>query len=120
MLYDTATFPQLLNRIILHINDLGKRFPATEARTKLVVQEVAAIADEESLERIANIAKDLDSLLYTTIKGQVADVLLGDEFSSEWRGGVIGRRHNYSGLVVEKGAKVHIGNKYGGKDFWDD
>jgi trehalose/maltose hydrolase-like predicted phosphorylase len=33
---------------------------------------------------------------------------------------VIGASHKYESVEVEKGRKGLIGNKYGGKDFWDD
>jgi trehalose/maltose hydrolase-like predicted phosphorylase len=33
---------------------------------------------------------------------------------------VIGASHKYESVEVEKGGKGLIGNKYGGKDFWDD
>jgi hypothetical protein len=91
---------------------------ATEARTNLVVQEVAAIGDKDSLEQIANVVEGLDSLLYKTIKGQVTEVRLGDEYSADWNKGAIGTHHHYSDIVVT--GKALLGNKYGGKDFWDD
>jgi hypothetical protein len=64
-----AIFPQFLNGITLRINDLEKLFPAIEARTKLVVQEVAAISNKDFLKQIANVVEGLDTLLYKTIKG---------------------------------------------------
>ena len=120
VVYDKAIFPQLLNGISLRIDDLEKLFPATEARTKLVIQEVAAIGDKGFLEQIANVVEGLDSLLYKTIKGPVAEVILGDEYDDDWKRGAIGENHNYSGVVVGEGARALLGNKYGGKDFWDD
>lgn len=44
----------------------------------------------------------------------------GDAYSSDWKGSAIGAFHTYDGVEVEKGGKALIGNKYVGKDFWDD
>lgn len=74
--------------------------------------------DKDSLEQIANVVEGLDSLLYKTIKGQVTEVRLGDEYSADWNKGAIGTHHHYSDIVVT--GKALLGNKYGGKDFWDD
>jgi hypothetical protein len=51
--------------------------------------------------------------------GKGGHVRVGDEYHDDWKGGPIGTDHTYSG-VVAKGGKVLLGNKYGGKDFWED
>ena len=44
----------------------------------------------------------------------------GDAFNSDWHGKTGGASHMYDGVVVDNDGKALIGNKYGGKDFWDD
>lgn len=41
-------------------------------------------------------------------------------YSSDWKGDAIGASHKYNGIKVEEGGKGLLGNKYGGKDFFDD
>ncbi len=42
-----------------------------------------------------------------------------DAVSSDWHGEAVGASHVYDGVVVDNDGKALIGNKYGGKDFWD-
>jgi hypothetical protein len=52
------------------------------------------------------------------IKGQAHT---GDAYTADWRGNVREvSLHTYDGVTVETGGKALMGNKYGGKDFWDD
>lgn len=48
-------------------------------------------------------------------KAQLGDMMIGD-----WTGKTSLEHHTYSNISVQEGAAVLIGNKYGGKDFWDD
>jgi len=130
-LYHRSEFKDLLEQIISLIDNIEKLFPAPETQITLVRQDAAEIGDKQSLELIENIAKGVDSLLQTAaqevltghqylnvvIRGQAQT---GDAYSSDWRGSAIGLSHQYNSIEVEKGGKALIGNKYGGKDFWDD
>jgi hypothetical protein len=51
------------------------------------------------------------------IKGKAQ---IGDAFSSDWKEKTREASHKYDGMKVNKDGKALIGNKYGGKDFWDD
>ena len=44
----------------------------------------------------------------------------GNAYSSDWTGSAIGASHQYNCVEAEKNGKALIGNKYGGKSFWDD
>jgi hypothetical protein len=55
--------------------------------------------------------------LNVVVRGQAQT---GDAYSIDWRGGAAGASDKYDGVEVEKGGKALIGNKYSGKDFWDD
>lgn len=49
-----------------------------------------------------------------------ARVLNGDSVSSDWQGKTSLSLHHYSGVTVGGESRLLMGNKYGGKDFWDD
>ncbi|KAH8603013.1 small s protein [Bisporella sp. PMI_857] len=129
-LYHRSTLKDLLEQIVLLIDEIEKLFPAPQAQTTLVQQEAAEIGDKQFLKLIEDAATGVDSLLkkraneviaghqYSNIgiKGQAHT---GDAYSSDWSGGAIGASHKYDGIEVEEGGKALIGNKYGGKDFWD-
>jgi hypothetical protein len=106
-------------------------FLAPLAQITLVQQEAAEIGDKPSLELIEDAAAGVDSLLQKTVKEVIAGHqysnikfggkgLAGDAYSSDWKGGTIGASHKYDGIEVEEGGKGLLGNKYGGKDFFDD
>jgi hypothetical protein len=130
-LYHRSTLKDLLEQIVSLINEIEKLFPAPQAQTTLVQQEVAEIGDKQSLELIKDAATGVDSLLQKTVKEVIAGHqysnitfggkgLAGDAYHSDWKGGAIGASHKYNGIKVEKGGKGLLGNKYGGKDFFDD
>jgi len=130
-IYDRAEFRHLIDDITALINNIEKLFPAPQAQITLARQEVAEFGNKESVELVENAAKGVDSLLQTVaqevltghqylnvvIRGQAQT---GDAYSSDWKGGANGASHKYNGVEVERGGKGLIGNKYGGKDFWDD
>jgi hypothetical protein len=130
-LYHRAEFRQLIDSVILLIDNLEKLFPAPQAQIMLVRQEAAGIGDKASLELMENVAKGVDDLLQkaaqevltgheylnVVVSGQAQ---FGDAYSSDWKGRAIGLSHKYDSVQVEKGGKGLLGNKYGGKDFWDD
>ena len=109
---------------------IEKLFPAPQAQTTLVQQEAAEIGDKQSLELIEDAATGVDSLLQKTVKEVIAghqysnigikgQTHTGDAYSSGWVGGAIGPSHKYDSIEVEEGGKALIGNKYGGKGFYD-
>jgi hypothetical protein len=130
-LYHRSEFKNLLEQILSLIDNLEKLFPAPEAQTTLARQEAEEIGDKQSLDIIENTAKGVDNMLQmavqevlighrylnVVIRGQTQ---IGDAYSSDWRGSATGASHQYDRIMVEEGGKVLIGNKYGGKDFWDD
>ena len=129
-LYHRSTLKDLLEQIVSLIDKIEKLFPAPQAQNTFVQQEAAEIGDKQSLELIENAATDIDSLLQKTVKEVIAghqysDIRIkgqahtGDAYSTDWVGGAIGAPHNYDGVEVEEGGKALVGNKYGGKDFWD-
>ncbi len=130
-LYHRSELKELLQGIVSFIDNIEKLFPAPQAQITLVRQETAEIGDKQSVELIQNAAKDVDSLLqraaHERLTGhQYLNVMIrgqaqtGDAYSRDWKGIAAGTSHKYDSIEVEKGGKALIGNKYGGKDFWDD
>jgi Prion-inhibition and propagation len=129
-LYRRAELKDLISKIILLMDSLEKLFPAPQTLA-LVRQETADISDTQELKLVEDAAQDVDDMLYAaakealtghqylnvTIKGKAQT---GDAYSSDWKGEVVGASHTYDGVEVDKDGKALIGNKYGGKDFWDD
>ena len=129
-IYHRAEFRHLIDNITSLIDNIEKLFPEPQARITLARQEVAEFGNKESVELVENAAKGVDSMLQTAaqevltghqylnvvIRGQAQT---GDAYSSDWKV-VVNGPHKYDGVEVEKGGKGLIGNKYGGKDFWDD
>lgn len=129
-LYDRSALKDLLEKIVSLIDEIEKLFPAPQTVITLVQQEAAEIGDKPSLWLIEDAAKNIDGLLQKTVKEVIAghqymnvgikgQAQTGDAYSSGWGGGAIGASHEYNGIEVEEGGKALIGNKYGGKDFWD-
>jgi uncharacterized small protein (DUF1192 family) len=129
-LYHRSTLKDLLEQIVSLIDDIERLFPAPQAQSTLVQQEAAEIGDKQSLELVEDAATGVDSLLQKTAKEVIAghqysnigitgQAQTGDAYSSDWSRGAIGASHKYDGVEVEEGGKALIGNKYGGKDFWD-
>jgi hypothetical protein len=126
----SSTLKDLLAQIVSLLDEIEKLFPAPQARTTLVQQEAAAIGDKQSLDLIEDVATGVDSLLQKMVKEVITghqysnieikgQAYTGDAYSSDWSGGAIGASHKYDGIEVEEGGKALIGNKYGGKDFYD-
>ncbi|KAH7330051.1 small s protein [Rhexocercosporidium sp. MPI-PUGE-AT-0058] len=129
-LYHKSTLKDLLEQIVSLLDEIEKLFSAPQAQTTLVQQEAAEIGDKQSLKLIEDAATDVDTLLQNTVKEvirghQYSNISIkgqahtGDAYSSDWIMGAIGGSHNYDGIEVAVGGKALIGNKYGGKDFWD-
>ncbi|KAF2259145.1 hypothetical protein CC78DRAFT_621292 [Lojkania enalia] len=130
-LYHRSQLKDLVNGIISLVDSVEKIFPVPEKELALAQQETAAIQDKQALELVESAAHGVDNLLLAaakealaghqyrnvTIKGKAQT---GDSFSSDWRGKAQGAFHIYDGILVDKTAKALVGNKYGGKDFWDE
>jgi hypothetical protein len=130
-LYHRSELKELITDITSLIDSIEMLFPAPQSQVALAKEETAQIRDEQSLKLVESAAQGVDSLLQTaakealdghryfnvTIKGKAQ---IGDTFSIDWKGKVTGASHTYDGVEVEKEGKALLGNKYGGKDFWDD
>ena len=129
-LYHRSQLKDLLEQIISLVGNLEQMFPAPQAQTSLVRQEVAEFSDIQSLEPMRNVAKGVDALLQTAL-GEVlvghhySDIVVrgqaqtGDAYSHDWSKGTIGASHRYDAVEIAEDGKALVGNKYGGKDFWD-
>lgn len=129
-LYHRSALKDLLEQIVSLIDEIEKLFPAPQTQTTLVQQEAAEIGDKQSLKLIEDAATGVDGLLQKTVKEVIAghqysnigikgQAHTGDAYSSDWIGGAIRASHKYNSVEVEEGGKALVGNKYGGKDFWD-
>ncbi|KAL9025686.1 MAG: hypothetical protein Q9196_005531 [Gyalolechia fulgens] len=130
-LYRRSEFKSLVEGISSLIDSIEKIFPAPQAQLTLVRQEAAQLHDRRALELVETTAEGVDGLLQNaarkvlnghrylnvSIKGKAQ---AGDAFSSDWHGKAAGASHTYDGVIVDNDGKALIGNKYGGKDFWDD
>lgn len=130
-LYRKSDFKNLIEGISSLIDNIENIFPAPQARVTLVRQEATELHDRRALELVESAAKGVDSLLQNVAKEalnghQYLDVTVkgkaqtGNAFSSDWHGKTAGVSHTYDGVVVDNEGKALIGDKYGGKDFWDD
>ncbi len=130
-LHHRSELKDLVGGITSLLDNIEKMFPAAEAQLALVKQETAEIQDRQALELVDSAASGVDELLQAAAKEaltghQYLNVVIqgkaqtGDAFSSDWKGEAKGASHTYNGVVVDEKGKALIGNKYGGKDFWDD
>jgi hypothetical protein len=130
--YHGSELTRLIENVSSLIENLEKLFPLpVPPQTKLggryvqYAKEASEVLnDPEPLQGVGNLpllqtAKPAlagHSYIHVEVRGQAHN---GDTFSDDWRGNVVGHSHAYEGVLVEKGAKVLNGNKYGGRDFWD-
>ena len=130
-LYRKSDFKNLNEGISLLMDNIEKIFPAPQAQAILVKQEATELHDRRTLELVQDAAEGVDSLLQNAAKEALSghgylNVLVkgkaqtGDAFSSDWHGNAVGASHTYDSVTVDNDGKALIGNKYGGKDFWDD
>lgn len=128
-LYDRSEFKELIQGITSLIGNLETLFPAFEYQPA-AQEEAAQLGDEQSLQSVQRAAQDVDPLLQAaatealghrysnvTIQGKAQ---AGDAFDSDWKGNASRGYHVYDRIEVGKDGKALIGNKYGGKVFWDD
>jgi hypothetical protein len=129
-LYHRTELKELISKITMLIDNLEKLFPMPQS-IALVRQETADIHDKQELKLVEDAAHGVDELLCTAAKEaltghQYLSVTImgkaqtGDAYSSDWKAEVMGASHTYDGVEVDKDGKALVGNKYGGKDFWDD
>jgi hypothetical protein len=130
-LYHRSEFKELIENITSLIDNVETLFPAPQSQLALVKQEAREIQDKQALGLVENAARDVDGLLQAAAKEaltghQYLNIMIkgkaqtGDAFGSDWAGETRGASHKYDGVEVDKDGKALIGNKYGGKDFWDD
>lgn len=130
-LYRRSEFQRFIKGISSLIDNIENIFPAPQAQVALIRQEAAELYDRRVLELIESITEDIDNLLQNAVKEALSghrylNVLIkgkaqaGDAVSSDWHGKAVGMSHTYDGVVVDNDGKALMGNKYGGKDFWDD
>jgi hypothetical protein len=130
-LYHRSEFKKLIENITSLIDNVETLFPAPQSQLALVKQETAEIQDKQALGLVEGAAQDVDDLLQAAAKEaltghQYLNIVIkgkaqtGDAFSSDCAGETRGASHKYDGVEVDKDGKALIGNKYGGKDFWDD
>jgi hypothetical protein len=129
-LYHKAELQSLVEGINGLVDEIERLFPVHRSE-ELVSQEIAEIDNSESLKLIETAAERVDSTLHhAATEAQTGHSYLniqvqgkaqnGDTFGVDWRGGAIGGFHTYGAFLVDQDGKAMLGNKYGGKDFWDD
>lgn len=130
-LYRRSEFKSLIEGISSLTDSIEKIFPAPQAQVTLVRQEAAQLHNQRALKLVESAAEGVDGLLQNAAREvlnghRYLDVLIkgkaqtGDAFSSDWHGKAVGASHTFDGVIVDNDGKALIGNKYGGKDFWDD
>lgn len=130
-LYHRSEFRSLIQDITNLIDSIEKLFPAHEAQLAAVQEEIAQLDDEQSLKAVECAAHGIDRLLEMTANAALTGhrysnitvngkVHAGDTFSNDWSGHTGAASHTYDGIRVDVGGKAQMGNKFGGKDFWDD
>lgn len=130
-LYHRSEFKELIANVTSLIDNIEKLFPASQPQTVLVKQEATILHDQQALWLIEKAAEGVDALLQAAVKEsltghQYLNVVIkgkaqtGDSYSEGWTGKATGASHIYDGILVEENGRALAGNKYGGKDFWDD
>lgn len=133
-LYHRSELKELITNISSLIDNVEKLFPASQTQLELVKQEIAAIRrhDREALKLVEEAAQGVDDMLHTAAGEAYAGhqylnveiggkAHTGDAFDNDWTGKAVGAKsHLYNGVIVKKEGKALVGNKFGGKDFWDD
>jgi hypothetical protein len=130
-LYRKSELAELITNITSLIDNIERLFPATQAQLALVEREIIELRDGYTLEHVEKAAQGVDDMLFqaareTRIGHQYSNMKikgrshLGDMFGSNWTGDAVGLSHSYDNVLLDKDGKASMGNKYGGKDFWDD
>lgn len=131
-LYHRNELKELVEGVTNIINNIEKLFPPPKERElELVKQETAAIQEKAALELAATAAEGADKVLYTASRevltgNRYLKVVIegkaqtGDSFGKDWHGPAISTNSTYGDVRVAQGGQALIGNKYSGKDFWDE
>ncbi|KAI0858171.1 small s protein [Xylaria cubensis] len=121
-IYQRVELQELITGITLLIENLEKLFPAPKSQPK-TAQETAQNPSRLCLESSGDACCKTSAI--ATLPGHYYANLavdgkaqIGDIFSDNW-GGMQGVSHRYNGVQVCRNGKAHIGNKFGGKSFWD-
>ncbi|CZR66741.1 related to Heterokaryon incompatibility protein s [Phialocephala subalpina] len=140
-LYDAKNFDKLVKEITGLVESLEKLHPVETTRRRLAEMEIEVVDDEPSLLALQDVAAGTDSVLSEAVAQKIegiavrnyakdikntesARVLVGNE----WAESVLARcttiserTENTADSVAAKGAsRVQIGNRYGGRGFFDD
>lgn len=130
-LYHRSELRNLIDGITSLFDSIEKSFPAPEAQPALVREEIAQIRNIQALKLVEHSALGVDNLLSAAAKEALTghrylkvDVKgkaqVEDTFSEDWRFRGHGLSHVYNGVAVDQAGIASVGNKYGGKDFWDE
>lgn len=132
-LYHRSELRELITNITSLIDQIESLCPAPQKQLALVKEEIAEIWDYQALQYVEKAARGVDNMLYQAAKvarcghqylnvkiTSKAKVQTGDMYSRDWNGKAVGPSHIYNGVLVNNEAKALIGNKYGGKDFWEE
>lgn len=132
--YHRKEFKELIDGITRLVEELERLTQACDKRLQVVKQDVEEIHNEEGLDLVAGAAENIDPLLHSAVKESVnkghcyanihytedVKVLNGDSFGSGWTGPITQRVNTYRDILIEGNARVINGNKYGGKDLFED
>ncbi|KAI0861502.1 small s protein [Xylaria cubensis] len=129
-IYHKSELEELTSNIRKLIDNLEMLLPIPQTQLEPTKDENVRSSSGQHLESLGNASCDVDSTIplgpmksilghhYSNIaidgKAQV-----GDTFSEGWQG-AHGMSHSYHGVLVRSSGKALMGNKYGGKCFWDD
>lgn len=130
VLYHRSQLKDLVSNITTIIDNMEKLFPAPETQQALVKQDIEQIRDRWALELVEEATQGVDGRLqaasrealtahrYSNVRVE-GKAQLGDYFANDWKGEAVGAELSFDGVQVKAGGKALMGNKYGGKDFWD-
>ncbi|EWZ85341.1 hypothetical protein BFJ63_vAg3412 [Fusarium oxysporum f. sp. narcissi] len=138
-LYDKSYMGRMIDDIIASIEDLEKVFPSTPQLTSQLVQmEIDEINDEQELELIHDVTEGVDPVLSDASKNKSLEiagknsagringpgmVYIGNSFLTESfpnsQGVRVDTVNHVDEINTAEPSRVHIGNTWGGKGFWD-
>jgi len=138
-LYKQKFFTRLIDDIQELLDGLEKIYPVQESYKRLVQEEVRELDDVVSLRIVSEASQDTDDILKEAAEeklekleasnsigkakaGEKAKVKVGDEYVSQLipgstNGGITANR--IDDLEANGESRVHVGNSYGGKGFFD-
>ena len=131
-LYHRSELRELVASVTNMVDNIEKLFPAPPDRQlELVKQETAELRGNKELELTAASAEGVDSVLSAASKERLTGNLYvkiviegkaqtGDSFGKDWDRPAVETNSTYQDILVVKGGQALVGNKYGGKDFWDE